>query len=78
MNVAMMPRNCRRHRRQIPPGALNYVRLARVRPSLTSKRLRGSGADGWEVLWPEPLVNMAVVNRDEVLLLALVIKEWSA
>ena len=75
VNVTVLSRNRGRHRRQIPPRAIDYAQIDGTHFSRANEWLERSGADGWEVLRFEPPVNMAVLNRDEVRLLAFMIHE---
>ena len=75
VNVTMLSRNRGRHRRQIPPRALAYAHTDGMRLSRANRWLERSSADCREVLWPEPPVDIAVLNRHEVWLLVLVVEE---
>jgi hypothetical protein len=75
VNVAMLSRNGWRHGRQVSLRALDYAQIDGVHFSAANKWLERCGASGWEVAWPEPSVDVAVLNCYQVRSPVLMIQE---
>ncbi len=75
VNVSMLSRDGRWHGCQVPSRPLDYTQVAHTKFLRANRWLRWEVVNRREILWPKPLVDIVVLNRDEVRPLVLVIQE---